>query len=857
MGLLLHYPLTEDGVNKGVASGATLNPNFEASGIVGNNCLLTTSTGTYDSTLPMSRWNILTSDISMSCWVKFNKAEIAAIVDNLGYDSASSKTAATGVVIGSGSYGGMAIHWITNNILSSGTLSNIYLFGYIRAVNSSGGAAVVSTGNVSISFDTWYHVSLIYNRSSNLFKMYISTLSGSTQKKQVTGIRNTAVSLTNLATRYFRINASEVYGGNGPGARIPFRINDVRLYDHALSKKEVYDLSNACIANWDFEDPRIRSFDGSLDNICNWRDKSTCLSAGWTGTPVYSDGILDLTATNGWRAFMWDIGENNIGKPMTFSFDYKITNTANAGYIYIQNHESVSYGSETSRLDLTQTDWIRKTFTFSQAKRYIGFNIRGVDSTGLSLGMNVKNVKIIMSNYDSGYTEYGENPATTIFDNSGSYNNLEINTASNTAIYTPIEGCTETNAIQFPDAATSYFSREYFKCLKQDATISVWFKITSSSSTQNYILSQGRDYDADYSRRFGLNIYTNSNGTSLYVRAGTSNSAILATVSSSLVLNTWYNITVTYDGANVKTYLDGILKTTNALTGDFDWSQCSDRFVLGKMSHAYTQTSNYFPLNGSISKVKIFAKAFTASEVNSLVNSKKEISRSGSIRVGKVIEDESLSTSQVLRNGVQKTPYISEIVELDDGSKWIQIMHHDTKKATNLFSSGDAALTKSVFKNSDCWCDFPLINEIGLYDSKYEFFLVQEKYNGKFTRYRWSQTVNPFDATFDNTKYNSSGITQIENMPSTYGGMYKSTSEKTFFNMNNNASSNWYGAIGCYTAWSQTISGTSYAGIPGFADSDSAIAAGVVDLWMRIDPDNARYRELRGGVILTNQIYEE
>lgn len=850
MGLLLHYPLTEDGINKGLKTGTDFSGTF-VDGILGN-CLYANNVGFNSGLVFKNDCDYSKNSVTMAAWVKISKSELVARYEELKTSSTawnSNYTTIQGSLLGLNSYGGLGLNYRTNALYnaSAGTfneLTTLQLFGCVRGEASGG------TGNANIEFDKWFHVAFVFNRATMKMEVFINGVSKSTGTIP-------AALVTAHASASFRLNTGACYSGNAITASIPVYYNDVRLYDNALSKKEIYDLSNACIANWDFEDSRIRSFDGSLDNICNWRDKSTCLSAGWTGTPVYSNGILDLTATNGWRAFMWDIGENNIGKPMTFSFDYKITNTANAGYIYIQNHESVTYGSEISRLDLAQTDWVRKTFTFSQAKRYIGFNIRGVDSTGLSLGMNVKNVKIIMSNYDSGYTEYGEAPSTTIFDNSGLYNNLEINTASNTAIYTPIEGCTETNAIQFPDVATSYFSREYFKCLKQDATISVWFKITSSSSTQNYILSQGRDYDADYSRRFGLNIYTDSNGTSLYVRVGTSNSTIQATVSSSLVLNTWYNITVTYDGTNVRTYLDGIIKTTNALTGDFDWSQCSDRFVLGKMAYAYTQTSNYFPLNGSISKVKIFAKAFTASEVNSLVNSKKEISRSGSIRIGKVIEDESLSASQVLRNGVQKTPYISEIVELDDGSKWIQIMHHDNKKATNLFSSGDAVLTKSVFKNSDCWCDFPLINEIGLYDSKYEFFLVQEKYNGKFTRYRWSQTVNPITATFSNTKYNSTGITQIENMPSTYGGMYKSATGKTFFNMNNNTDGNWYGAIACYTSWSQTVSSVSYGGTPGIADSDSAVAVGVIDLWMRIDPANAKYRELRGGVVLTNRIYEE
>ena len=860
MGLLLHYPLTEDGVNKGIASGATLNPNFEASGIVGNNCLLTTSTGTYDSTLPISKWNILTTDISMSCWVKFNKAEIAAVVEGLSYDSASSKTAATGVVIGSGSYGGMAIHWKTNNILSSGTLSNIYLFGYIRAVNSSGGSAAASTGDVSISFDTWYHVSLIYNRSSNLFKIYVSALSGSTQTKQASGIRNTAVSLTNLTTRYFRINASEVYGGNGPSSRIPFRINDVRLYDHALSNKEVYDLSKGLMVHFKMNSDSIgvttnidqcksAMINKSLSNFANGNGCATATFGNYYGYECFQIKMYKESIT-AWTGVYLNFNPLSYGASVGDTvirscWMYVPSGQTTPGH-FIESIEGNSTGKTYKQYDLTKCNtwqriWLKGTIADTEKNNYLHY-FMAMSSGSVDFTFYIRDFQ---AEINSSITQYTSGTRTE-GDISVGLHNIEATPYGSITINN--DSIIGQNSVSF-EGTTSFLELPNFKpkLPNEPYTIAFWVYSREDKTRDVYFGNH-----ANSSQTFNIE-RTASNYLRIYYNSDTP-IGVISTIE--IPGSEWVHIAIAFDGTTFYAYKNGgEKKYSKALSTTLNCTNTTYR--IGSDYRSAQTTSEATRFNGLMTDFRIYATCLSENDIKSIYSTRKTIDRFGSICVTEVEEDETIASSQVLSNGVQKTPYISEIIELDDGSKWIQIMHHDNKNATNLFSSSDEVLNKSVFKNSDCWCDFPLINEIGLYDSKYEFFLVQEKYNGKFTRYRWSQTVNPITATFDNTKYNSSGITQIENMPSTYGGMYKSATGKTFFNMNNNTSGNWYGAIGCYTAWSQTISGTSYAGIPGFADSDSAIAVGVVDLWMRIDPANARYRELRGGVILTNKIYEE
>jgi hypothetical protein len=104
---------------------------------------------------------------------------------------------------------------------------------------------------------------------------------------------------------------------------------------------------------------------------------------------------------------------------------------------------------------------------------------------------------------------------------------------------------------------------------------------------------------------------------------------------------------------------------------------------------------------------------------------------------------------------------------------------------------------------------------------------------------RWSQTVSPFTATYNDVKPGSSKVTHISNMPSMNGGMYKLNSS-TYFCVTNASNGNWFGAFG---AWSKHGSG-----IPTFNNSSTA---GTFDLYVRVSPAVVqKYREFKGGILM-------
>jgi hypothetical protein len=81
---------------------------------------------------------------------------------------------------------------------------------------------------------------------------------------------------------------------------------------------------------------------------------------------------------------------------------------------------------------------------------------------------------------------------------------------------------------------------------------------------------------------------------------------------STHLLNTWYNVVGTYDGSNMRIYVNGVLKNTVAQTGTL-----ATNAVTAKIGTF--QGTNY-NLTGRISNVSIYNRALTASEIQQNFN---------------------------------------------------------------------------------------------------------------------------------------------------------------------------------------------------------------------------------------------
>ena len=77
--------------------------------------------------------------------------------------------------------------------------------------------------------------------------------------------------------------------------------------------------------------------------------------------------------------------------------------------------------------------------------------------------------------------------------------------------------------------------------------------------------------------------FQNGNGKWTFSIVNTSNVAVSAEQSAAVVANKWYHLLGTFDGSNIKLYVDGSLEDTTAFTGTLtntNWRYVSRRGLL-------------------------------------------------------------------------------------------------------------------------------------------------------------------------------------------------------------------------------------------------------------------------------------
>jgi hypothetical protein len=142
-----------------------------------------------------------------------------------------------------------------------------------------------------------------------------------------------------------------------------------------------------------------------------------------------------------------------------------------------------------------------------------------------------------------------------------------------------------------------------------DLTVSTWV-VFDSFSTTPHILGK---YDVGAPQN-GYVLWANSSGvvTMSVTLAGTQTTASSGVLST----GTLYNITSTYDGANVKLYVDGVLVATTARTGLIGID--ADPFVIGVRS----DLSGSYHHDGYIDDSYVWDRALSLDEIKALASTR-------------------------------------------------------------------------------------------------------------------------------------------------------------------------------------------------------------------------------------------
>ena len=190
-------------------------------------------------------------------------------------------------------------------------------------------------------------------------------------------------------------------------------------------------------------------------------------------------------------------------------------------------------------------------------------------------------------------------------------------------------------------------------------------------------------------------------------------------------------------------------------------------------------------------------------------------------------------------------PFDTEFYVEPDKSVWVRIVHNDNA-GSNKFNSTDT-FASSVYTDKTKWFYVSLCNNIT--NNTYELMIKQKADTSSAeTKYRWIQTVNPMTASYADvalanvTRITTEGYSTYGN----YAGIYKENSH-SYLVTNNGTSGQWWGAIGCWTAYSGDT-------IPGYAQV--AISTGYIDLYLRIDNQTSSKPSMYKNSLVGKYFYE-
>ena len=465
--------------------------------------------------------------------------------------------------------------------------------------------------NNSAAKDQWCHLAIINDGTS--YRQYLNGALVST-------IANTSFSETgsSILTGTLSLGMANAYCW----------LNDFRIYDHALSPREVAELAKGLVLHY----PLNRDGFGN-DNFYSATGIGPC-GAGITS--YTNDGYEHHSVWNkGGTARAQNLGFNGKTGPWTVSFDVKASvNCSISVDVCDKAYATSAYGN-----DLVANKWTHKSYTITTATNqyntsgnyngFVDFNLSGsaiVEGTTLDIkNLHVEEGTIetpfIPASGTTAYTAMGVN-STTVPDTSGYGNNGMITGTLSYSGDTPRYGVSTV----LPNSCATYIKATGLK--QQIFTWSCWFKIVGQGAgSSQRILSEGRDTGSR-----GVEIWTSKDGLTLYCCAHNLQS------NTTIALNTWYHVVVVCDGTSSKFYLNGTQFYTGTYSADVDYAQSSDAFVIGKMAYSYTNASNYFPLNGQVSDVRIYATALSADDVKALYNTPISLANNGTLFAQEFVE---------------------------------------------------------------------------------------------------------------------------------------------------------------------------------------------------------------------------
>lgn len=428
----------------------------------------------------------------------------------------------------------------------------------------------------SVPTNTWTHLACCMS-SDGVCKLY----------KNGEYVGSTTVSSSALRsdasnTTIGRASYTTYFGFNG-------KINDVRLYNHCLSEKEIKEISKGLVLHYPLNG-----------------------SAGCGSNLLLKSNRYIHTTSYAMADYYFVSGEAPVNG-QTYTIQLKGELGEGRAYFGIYNSGGSASNTSLSSAQLVNGIYTR-TFTWSvssSSNTYLRVYHMPSSATSYS---TIEWVKLepgsVATPYCLNHTE--DDDGNVVHDCSGYGYNGTI-----TGILTTSSDSARYNLSTYTSSGdTNYITTPTLHLPGDQITMTYWFKSSNKSPGNGYHepFNDGITYELGMSGSGYLRAGLYVNGTR-YVADGTS---------SKLTDGSWHMCTMTYDGTTIKRYVDAVMEKSTTVSGTL---ATSGYFVLG---HLLT-SSDYCSKETYTSDVRLYTTALSESDIKELYETGQSIDNKGNI----------------------------------------------------------------------------------------------------------------------------------------------------------------------------------------------------------------------------------
>lgn len=525
-----------------------------------------------------------------------------------------------------------------------------YIFGVLR--NSTNSTLCFTIGNGSttstttcqtsaLELNTWYHLTFTYNSNGD-YSIYIN------------GVLNKKSHTDSIIPAFSQITMITLGRANGNGYQSNCLMNDVRIYDHCLSIKEVKELSKGLILHYklDGKEETSSNLITTEDGLTNTAYNSANGKYGYNADSNIAKIVGDFNGKHCTKVYM--ITEGQAARPYVYISslfvsnggsqpEYKAISFDYYGTIgtYI-NHYKLGNGTGTATWKNTTTG---KSGTFTNSGNilvtpnqwnHIEIILHGTTEADAQFGYFplgdqhtssannywlFANVQVEAKDHVTPYMgPGGSRNYTTEFDCSGyEYNGSPLGTLTNSDDTIKYDSCVSFNGT---DNGILIENLPLNSIINNSVTYSFWIKPNGENSARSV-------YFGSYSGTSWSVEKNTSNLLRLYWNGSPDEVCTGATITDGV----WQHICITKNGSNdIKVYINGQQKW--ASTAAHNTLTFPTTYRIGRD----TRSGDGTPYKGLMSDFRIYATALSAEDVAELYHTAASVDNHGNVYAGEIKE---------------------------------------------------------------------------------------------------------------------------------------------------------------------------------------------------------------------------